>query len=256
VQQAYMAKFGMLEKSPLELPEVGMPLYPQAKNWKRINTMTVAYGHGISVSPMQVVSGVSAAVNHGVMIPSTLLKRNPNEVPAGTRVVSDKVSTNIRLLMRLVTTVGTGKFANTSGYLVGGKTGTADKEKGGRYAAHANLSSFVAAFPMSDPRYLILIMVDEPKPNATSHGYSTGGWVSAPAVGSIVERMAPLVGMQQIPDDAPEAQNPLLAAVPDYDSPASKKPNSLVMQVKATTPAAAAQASAKNAAPGEPLEAE
>jgi cell division protein FtsI (penicillin-binding protein 3) len=256
VQQAYMAKFGMLEKSPIELPEVGMPMYPAPKNWKRINTMTVAYGHGISVSPMQVVSGVSAAVNHGVMIPSTLLKRSPNEVPAGSRVISEKVSANMRLLLRLVTTVGTGKFANTPGYLVGGKTGTADKEKGGRYAAHANLSSFVAAFPMSDPRYLILIMVDEPKPNATSHGYSTGGWVSAPAVGAIVERMAPLVGMQQIPDDAPEAQNPLLAAVPDYDSPASKKPNSLVMQVKATTQGSEAQASAKKAAPGEPLEAE
>jgi cell division protein FtsI (penicillin-binding protein 3) len=175
-------------------------------------------------------------------------------------VISEKVSQQMRLLMRLVTTVGTGKFANTPGYLVGGKTGTADKEKGGRYAAHANLSSFVAAFPMSDPRYLILIMVDEPKPNATSHGYSTGGWVSAPAVGAIVERMAPLMGIQQIPDDAPEAQNPLLAAVPDYDSPASKKPNSLVMQVKATTTGSGSttqtQASAKKAAPGEPLEAE
>jgi cell division protein FtsI (penicillin-binding protein 3) len=108
---------------------------------------------------------------------------------------------------------------------------------------------------MSDPRYIILIMVDEPKGNAKSHGYSTGGWVSAPAVGAIVERLAPLVGLQQIPDDAPEAQNPLLAAVPDYDSPASKKPNSLVMQVKATAPGET-QASAKKAAPGEPLEAE
>jgi cell division protein FtsI (penicillin-binding protein 3) len=256
VQQAYMAKFGMLDKSPIELPEVGTPLYPSPKNWKRINTMTVAYGHGISVSPMQVVSGVSAAVNHGLMIPSTLLKRSPSEVPAGTRVISDKVSANMRLLMRLVTTVGTGKFANTPGYLVGGKTGTADKEKGGRYAAHANLSSFVAAFPMSDPRYIILIMVDEPKGNAKTHGYSTGGWVSAPAVGAIVERMGPLVGMQQIPDDAPEAQNPLLALVPDYDSPASKKSHSLVMQVKDTTSGAGAQASAGRTTSGEPLEAE
>jgi cell division protein FtsI (penicillin-binding protein 3) len=256
IQQAYLAKFGLLEKSTVELPEVGMPHYPAPKNWKRINTMTVAYGHGISISPMQLVSGVSATVNHGLMIPSTLLKRNANEVPAGTRVISEKVSGQIRQLMRLVTTVGTGKFANTPGYLVGGKTGTADKEKGGRYALHANLSSFVATFPVSDPRYIILIMVDEPKPNATSHGYSTGGWVSAPAVGAIVERMAPLVGLQQIPDDAPEAQNPLIAMVPDYDSPASKKPNSLVMQVKATTPAASAQASAKNGTPGEPLEAE
>jgi cell division protein FtsI (penicillin-binding protein 3) len=149
--------------------------------------------------------------------------------------------------MRLVTLVGTGKLANTPGYLVGGKTGTADKAKGGRYAAHANLASFIAAFPMSNPEYEILIMVDEPKGNAKSHGYSTGGWVAAPAVGAIVERMAPLLGVPQIPDDAPEAQNPLVAAVPDYDSPASKKSNSLVMQVKAT---------GAKASSGEPLEAE
>ena len=259
-QQAYLAKFGLLEKSPIELPEVGSPMYPAPKNWKRINTMTVAYGHGISVSPMQLVTGVSAAVNHGLMITPTLLKRSVNEVPAGRRVVSEKVSSEIRELMRLVTVVGTGKLANTPGYVVGGKTGTADKEKGGRYAAHANLASFIAAFPMYDPRYEILIMVDEPKPNAKSHGYATGGWVSAPAVGAIVERMAPLMGLTPIPDDAPEAQNPLVALVPDYDSPASKKPNSLVMQVKATAPVGSTQVESTQATaahtPGEPLEAE
>ncbi|HVO02905.1 MAG TPA: penicillin-binding protein 2 [Candidatus Cybelea sp.] len=255
VQQAYLAKFGLLSKSPVELPEIGDPHYPAPKNWKRINTMTVAYGHGISVSPMQLVSGVSAAVNHGLMISPTLLKRNPNEVPAGQRVVSEEVSSRIRQLMRLVTLVGTGKFANTPGYLVGGKTGTADKEKGGRYAEHANLSSFIAAFPMSDPKYEILIMVDEPKPNAKSHGYSTGGWVSAPAVGAIVERIAPLMGLSPIPDDAPEAQDPLLAMVPDYDSPASKKPHSLVMEVKATAAADSAPASSTHSS-GDPLAAE
>jgi cell division protein FtsI (penicillin-binding protein 3) len=207
---------------------------------------------------MQLVTGVTATVNHGLMIPPTLLKRNPNEVPAGHRVISEKTSSEIRQLMRLVTVVGTGKLANTPGYVVGGKTGTADKEKGGRYAAHANLASFVAAFPMYDPRYAILVMVDEPKGNAKSHGYATGGWVSAPAVGAIVERMAPLMGLTPIPDDAPEAQNPLIALVPDYDSPASKKPNSLVMEVKASAPADSSAASVAKATPsnGAPLEAE
>jgi cell division protein FtsI (penicillin-binding protein 3) len=253
VQQAYLAKFGLLDKSPIELPEVGDPHYPKSKNWKRINTMTVAYGHGISVSPMQLITGVCAATDGGTMITPTLLKRAPGEVPNGKRIISPQVSAQIRQLMRLVVLVGTGKFANVPGYLVGGKTGTADKEKGGRYAAHANLASFVSVFPVSDPRYAVLIMVDEPKGNAFSHGYSTGGWVSAPAVGQIVQRMAPLEGLMPIPDSAPEAQSPLVAMVPDYDSPASKKSHSMVMEVKA---AAGAPAAAPKASPGEPLEAE
>ncbi|HEY4163260.1 MAG TPA: penicillin-binding protein 2 [Dongiaceae bacterium] len=253
VQQAYLGKFGLLDKSPIELPEVGDPHYPKPKNWKRINTMTVAYGHGISVSPMQLITGVCAATDGGTMITPTLLKRSPGEVPNGKRIISAQVSSQIRQLMRLVVLVGTGKYANVPGYLVGGKTGTADKEKGGRYAAHANLASFVSVFPVSDPRYAVLVMVDEPKGNAFSHGYSTGGWVSAPAVGQIVQRMAPLEGLMPIPDDAPEAQSPLAALVPDYDSPASKKSHSMVMEVKA---AAGAPAAAPKATPGEPLEAE
>jgi len=256
VQQAYLAKFGLMEKSPIELPEVGMPQYPSAKNWKRINTMTVSYGHGISVSPMQLVSGMAGIINHGLMITPTILKRSINEVPAGHRVVSEKVSTSIRQLMRLVTLVGTGKFANTPGYQVGGKTGTADKEKGGRYSEHANLASFLAAFPTDDPRYAILVMVDEPKGNKKSHGYATGGWVSAPAVGSIVERMAPLMGISPMPVVLPEEENPLVALVPDYDSPASKKSHSLVMQVKATGDADSKAAATETVPSGAPLEAE
>ena len=200
--------------------------------------------------------GVTFNAKHGLMIPPTLLKRAPNEVPAGHRVISEKASTSVRQLMRLVTLVGTGKFANTPGYQVGGKTGTADKEKGGRYSEHANLASFIAAFPMDDPRYAILVMVDEPKGNKKSHGYATGGWVSAPAVGSIVERMAPLMGISPMPVLPPEEENPLVALVPDYDSPASKKSNSLVMQVKATSDADSKAAAAEPAAPGAPLEAE
>jgi cell division protein FtsI (penicillin-binding protein 3) len=256
VQQAYFTKLGLMDRSPIELPEVGMPMYPAPKNWKRINTMTASYGHGISVSPMQLLTGVAATVNHGLMITPTLLKRLPNEVPAGQRVISEKSSKYMRQLMRLVTLVGTGKFANTPGYQVGGKTGTADKEKGGRYAAHANLASFVAAYPMNDPRYAILVMVDEPKGNKKSHGYATAGWVSAPAVGSIVERMAPLMGISPMPVLPPEEENPLVALVPDYDSPASKKSHSPVIQVKATGDVESKSAAAEPAVPGAPLEAE
>ncbi len=226
IQQAYLARFGLLDKSPLELPEIGAPHYPNQKSWKRINTMTIAYGHGISVSPIQLVSAVACVVNGGSLRAATLLKRAPSEVPEGQPAISAQTSAQMRQLMRLVVQVGTGKNANAPGYLVGGKTGTADKQQGGRYRENARLASFIAAFPMNQPRYVVLIMVDEPKPNAHSHGYATGGWVAAPAVGAIVKRMAPLMGMMPIPDEAPEAQNPLVAMVADYDSGASKKPKS------------------------------
>ena len=121
---------------------------------------------------------------------------------------------------------------------------------------HFNVHVSMAAFPMDDPRYAILVMVDEPKGNKKSHGYATGGWVSAPAVGSIVERMAPLMGISPMPVVAPEDENPLVALVPDYDSPASKKSHSLVMQVKATGDAESKSAATESVPSGAPLEAE
>jgi cell division protein FtsI (penicillin-binding protein 3) len=236
MQQTYLKRFGLLDKSPVELPEIGDPLYPAAKNWKRINTMTIAYGHGISVSAMQLITAVGAIVNHGVLREPTLLKREPGEVPEGVRVVSEQTSEQLRQLMRLVVQVGTGKKANAPGYLVGGKTGTADKQLGRGYATNARLASFVAAFPMNDPRFAIVAMVDEPKPNAHSYGYATAGWVTAPVIGAVVERIAPLFGLRPVPDDAPEAQNPLVSMVADYDSASSKKAHSEIKQVSAPAP--------------------
>src|SRR5262245_30520470 len=170
LQQAYLKRFGLMDKSPIELPDVGAPFYPSQKNWKRINTMTIAYGHGISVNAIQLITAVGGIVNDGVMREPTLLKREPGEVPEGTRVVSTQTSEQLRQLMRLVVQIGTGKKANAPGYLVGGKTGTADKQLGRGYANNARLASFVAAFPMNDPRFAIVAMVDEPKPNAHSYG--------------------------------------------------------------------------------------
>jgi len=236
MQQAYLKRFGLMDKSPVELPEIGDPLYPQPKNWKRINTMTIAYGHGISVSAMQLLTAVGAIVNHGVLREPTLLKREPGEVPEGVRVVSEQTSEQLRQLMRLVVQVGTGKKANAPGYLVGGKTGTADKQLGRGYATNSRLASFVAAFPMNDPHYAIVAMVDEPKPNAHSYGYATAGWVTAPVIGAVVERIAPLYGLKPVPDDAPEAQNPLVPMVADYDSPSSKKAQSAIKQASAPAP--------------------
>jgi cell division protein FtsI (penicillin-binding protein 3) len=230
-QQTYLARLGLLDKSSIELPELGQPQYPDVKSWRRVNTMTIAYGHGIAVSPIQLAAAVAAVVNDGVMRPPTLLQRAPGEIAEGTRVISARSSAEMRQLMRLVVQAGTGKKADAPGYLVGGKTGTADKQQGGGYNEQARMASFVAAFPMNQPRYVALVMVDEPKPNANSHGYATGGWVAAPVVGALVQRMAPLMGLSPVPEDAPEAQNPLAEAFADYEAAASKKSKSGVIPI-------------------------
>ena len=210
-QKAFMAKFGMLRPVSLELPELGKPQYPA--DWRPINSMTIAFGQGIAVSAVHVVSAVAAMVNGGLIRPATLIKRSPEEVSDGQRVISSNTSDKMRELLRLVVQAGTGKSADAPGYLVGGKTGTAQKQKGRGYEANARLASFVGAFPMSTPRYVVFVMVDEPKPNAHSYGFATGGWVAAPVVSRIVQRMAPMVGLPPIPKDSPEAQNALLTQV-------------------------------------------
>jgi cell division protein FtsI (penicillin-binding protein 3) len=210
-QKAFMAKFGMLRPVSLELPELGKPQYPA--DWRPINSMTIAFGQGIAVSAVHVVSAVAAMVNGGLIRPATLIKRAPDEVSDGQRVISADTSGKMRELLRLVVQAGTGKSADAPGYLVGGKTGTAQKQKGHGYEPNARLASFIGAFPMSAPRYVVFVMVDEPHPNAHSYGFATGGWVAAPVVSRVVQRMAPMLGLPPIPKDAPEAKNELLTQV-------------------------------------------
>ena len=210
-QKAFMAKFGMLRPVNLELPELGKPQYPA--DWKPINSMTIAFGQGIAVSGVHVVSAIAAIVNGGVIRPATLIKRSPDEVSDGQRVISTDTSAKMRELLRLVVQVGPGKSADAPGYLVGGKTGTAQKQKGHGYEPNARLASFIGAFPMNSPRYVVFVMVDEPHPNAHSYGFATGGWVAAPVVSRIVQRMAPMLGLPPIPKDSPEAKNELLTQV-------------------------------------------
>ncbi|MCG8354987.1 MAG: penicillin-binding protein 2 [Kiloniellales bacterium] len=193
-QRAYLERLGLTHPSGVELPEVGDPLLPSP--WREINTMTISYGHGMAVSPLQLASAVATVVNDGERIPATLIKPLPGERPLGERVFSTKTSKAMRWLMRLGVQHGTGRKADAAGFLVGGKTGTADKVTGRRYASDANISSFVGAFPMDAPRYVIFAMVDEPKGHDGTFGYATGGWVAAPAVRRTVERMAPLVGLE------------------------------------------------------------
>ncbi|HYD66788.1 penicillin-binding protein 2 [Azospirillum sp.] len=204
-QRAFMARMGFLRPTPLELPENGWPLVPNP--WREINAMTISFGHGISVSPMHTVAAAASVINGGVMHPPTLLKREPGTEIPSERVMSQQTSETMRRLFRLVVAEGTAKAANVPGYVVGGKTGTADKQKGRSYARNARMSSFVGAFPMHNPKYVVYVMLDEPKATAKTYGYATGGWVAAPAVGRIIKQIGPLLGVQPVDENSPEIRS-------------------------------------------------
>jgi cell division protein FtsI (penicillin-binding protein 3) len=194
-QKKYLKRFGMLTPARIDLPEIGTPLTPA--HWRQINTMTISYGHGISVSPIQLVSGIAALVNGGILYRPRMIKVPKGENITGSRVLSRNTSKKMRGLMRLVVRHGTGRNADVPGYLIGGKTGTSNKtDLRGGYDRSRRMSSFVAAFPMDKPRYVILIMIDEPKGTKRTRGYATGGWVAAPVVANVVKRMAPLLGLK------------------------------------------------------------
>jgi cell division protein FtsI (penicillin-binding protein 3) len=158
--------------------------------------MTVAYGLGISVSPMHLVNAVGAVANDGKLHPMTMVKGGTSGRFDGKVVLSEKTVTNMRDLLRLVVRYGTGKSANAPGYDVGGKTGTAEKNVGGIYNKNNKLTVFASVFPVYQPRYAILVIVDEPRGDKSTYGFATGGWISAPVVGRMVQRMAPLLAMQ------------------------------------------------------------
>ncbi len=224
-QKEYLRKFGMLESAGIEIPEVGKPLYPD--RWGDISTMTISYGHGIAVSPLQLASGVAAVVNGGVMLRPTILKRGANDIKIEERVISPKTSKIMRAMMRLVVRFGTGKNADVNGYMVGGKTGTAEKQVAGKYSEDAVVSSFVGAFPMNDPRYIVFVLVDEPQGIKSTFGYATGGWVAAPVVSNVISRIGTIEGIIPQPTDAENKNSP---GTPLYIETAAKKINNAASQ--------------------------
>lgn len=177
----------------IELKERGRPLWPSY--WGRTTVMTIGYGHGMAVTPLHLATAYAALVNGGIWRPATLLKRTPGQVPAGTRVFSEATSYKSRQMLRLIVTDGTGRKADADGLRVGGKTGSAEKASGGGYARTSIVATFAAAFPMDDPRYVVVTMLDEPKGSAASAGQRTAGWVIAPATGRMIARIGPLLGI-------------------------------------------------------------
>ena len=192
-QRAYLSKLGFLAPVQVELKERGRTLTPL--RWGRIETMTVGYGHGIAVTPLHLATAYAAMVNGGEWRAATLLKPAPGVIRPGARVFSADTSNKMRALLRLVVQKGTGRRAEAPGYRIGGKTGTANRVVGGRYTPGSVVSTFAAAFPMDAPRYVIVAMLDNPHGTKDTGGFKTAGMVSAPIVGKLVGRIAPMLGV-------------------------------------------------------------
>ena len=209
--KAFLRKMGQLDRLRTELPESAEPIVP--KRWGELNTITIAFGHGLSVAPLQAVMGIAALMNGGILIPPTFLKRSEAEAQAlGKRVIKPETSELMRYLMRLNVEKGTASKADVPGYYIGGKTGTADKVVFGRYSKTKVLTDFMAVIPADQPRYLLLIMLDEPHATPETHGFKTSGWNAVPVGGAVVARIAPLLGIEPRMD-LPKADHLILASV-------------------------------------------
>lgn len=195
--QAVMRKLHFDRQADINLRERAKPLWPA--QWGRLTNMTVAYGHGIAVTPLHLASAYAAMVNGGLYRPATLMKLNPADVPRGERVFKASTSARMNQLLRMIVRDGTGRKAEAPGFRVGGKTGSAEKPGAGGYKRSSVVATFAAAFPMDKPRYVVIVMIDEPSGNSASSFQRTAGWTAAPVVAKLVPRIGPMLGV--IPDD-------------------------------------------------------
>jgi cell division protein FtsI (penicillin-binding protein 3) len=192
--RAFLKKLGLMDRVPTELGESAAPIIPA--HWQKLNTMTIAFGHGLSVTPLQLAAASLPLVNGGMAVTPTFLPRSREDgMSGGHRVLKPATSASMLKLMRLNVLKGTAKRADAEGYRVGGKTGTAEKVVHGRYSTSALLTSFLAAFPTDAPEYVVLVMLDEPQRVPESSNQATAGVNAAPTVGKIVARIAPILGV-------------------------------------------------------------
>ena len=195
-QQAFLGQLGLLTKLPLELPETrrAAPLFP--RRWSEISTMTISYGQGIAVTPVHLAAAYAAMVNGGLRVQPTLL--NDVELPTeDDRVISESTSYALRDMLRQVVVRGTASLGDVEGYDVGGKTGSADKPNPqGAYYEDKVIGTFAAAFPMSNPQYVLVVSLDEPNIDVLGEERRTAGWTAVPVAAEIIRRIAPLLGLR------------------------------------------------------------
>ncbi|TPM30742.1 penicillin-binding protein 2 [Mesorhizobium sp. B2-3-5] len=190
----FLHRLGILERMQTELPEVARPTEP--KVWKQVSSFTIAFGHGVSTTPLQAAVGCAALMNGGYLIQPTFLVRSQQEaMAAAKKVVSEKTVEGMRYLYSLNAEKGSARNARVPGYRVGGKTGTAEKVINGRYSKDLNFNTFVAAFPMDDPQYLVFTIADAPhpeKPGMTDVAAANAGVIA----GNIIRRSAAMLGVK------------------------------------------------------------
>ncbi|KRE04494.1 penicillin-binding protein [Bosea sp. Root670] len=214
--KAFLKKMMQLDRMTTELPESAAPIVPQ--RWGEINTATIAFGHGLAVAPLQALAAVAALVNGGYLMKPTFLVRSEEEArKVATRVIKPETSEAMRFIMRLNGEKGSARKANIEGYFVGGKTGTAEKVINGRYAKNKNFTTFTAIAPSDKPKYLFLAIYDEPKGYAESGGYSTAAWNAGVTTGRVIERAAPILGLNPR-FDPPPSPFPLMARLGAWGS--------------------------------------
>jgi cell division protein FtsI (penicillin-binding protein 3) len=207
--KAFLAKLGQLRRLRTELPESAEPLVP--KNWGELNTMTIAFGQGLNVAPLQAMMAVGALANGGTLVTPTFLKRSEEEAKKDApRVIRAETSEAMRYLMRLNAEIGTARIADIKGFFVGGKTGTADKIAHGHYAKDKVLTTFMAVVPADKPKYLFLTLLDEPQALPETNGYRTAAWNAGPVTAKMIERTGPLLAIPPR-NDLPPRPFPLLA---------------------------------------------
>ncbi|WP_428833413.1 MULTISPECIES: peptidoglycan D,D-transpeptidase FtsI family protein [Methylobacterium] len=193
--KAFLKKMGLLDRLRTELPESAEPIIPP--RWTEINTITIAFGHGLAVAPLQASAAVAAIANGGFLMTPTFLKRTEAEArEKATQVLSAQTSEAMRYIMRLNATEGSAKKAAIPYYYVGGKTGTAEKVIRGRYVKNRLFTTFMAAAPMDKPKYLFVTIMDEPQAVAAESGsYATAAWNSGVVTGRVIARVAPILGL-------------------------------------------------------------
>jgi cell division protein FtsI (penicillin-binding protein 3) len=207
--KAFLRKMGQLTRMRTELPESAEPIVP--KNWGELNTMTIAFGHGLAVAPLQAMMAVGALLNGGYLITPTFLKRSEEEARKDApRVIKPETSEAMRFLMRRNAEIGTAKKVDVPGYFVGGKTGTAEKVVGGHYAKNRLFTTFMAVAPADKPKYLFMTLMDEPQGLPETGGYATAAYNSGTVTGKIIERVGPMLDLQPR-FDPPREPFPLLA---------------------------------------------
>jgi cell division protein FtsI (penicillin-binding protein 3) len=200
-QRAFLERLGFLAPTSVELVEAptGRPILPQ--KWSEISSMTIAYGHGLSASPLHLAAAYATIANGGRKVTPTLL-HGAAPTP-GEQVMSPAVARTALDMMRLVVTRGTASFAEVKGYEVAGKTGTADKAKptGGYYKDRV-IATFASAFPASDPKYVLVLTLDEPVEVAGGEPRRTAGWTAVPVAAEVIRRTAPLLGLRPAQEPA------------------------------------------------------